>query len=122
MPSYIYKPECPYANERGIVEKNDEYYMWLSFNTKDSRMMNGNRPVEMRFISDSMDPTMHMSNGKLYTSKKKFRDETRARGCIEVGNEGETLTKKRAPVKLDRKQRREDIKKSIYQLRNGQIS
>ena len=122
MASYVYKPECPYANERGMVEKNEDYYMWLSFNSKDNRMMNGNQPVELRFISDSMDPTMHMSNGKLYTSKKKFRDETRARGCIEVGNEAPTLNKKRQPVKLDKRQRREDIKKSIYQLRNNQVS
>lgn len=120
MTSYVYKPECPYANERGMVEKNEEYYMWLSFNTKDNRMMNGNQPVELRFISDSMEPTMHMSNGKLYTSKKKFRDETRARGCIEVGNE-KLITKRKQQVKLDKRQRREDIKKSIYQLRNGQV-
>jgi hypothetical protein len=68
-----------------------------------------------------MAPTQHMANGRLYTSKKKFRDETRARGCIEVGNEVSTILKKKAPVKLDKKQRREDIKKAIYQIRNGQV-
>lgn len=121
MVSYVYKPECPYANERGMVEKNDQYYLWVAYNTKDNRMFNGNQPVEFRFNSDSMEPTMHMANGKMYTSKKKFRDETKARGCIEVGNETKTITKKRQVPKLDKKQRREDIKKAIYQLRNGQI-
>lgn len=119
MASYIYKPECHLANENGFVEKNDEYYMWFSYNTPDNRMMNGNTPVEFRFIKDEMEPTRHMSNGKLYTSKKKFRDETRARGCIEVGNETSTLMKKRQPIKLDKRQRREHIKRAVWELKNG---
>lgn len=119
MPSYIYNPKCPYANERGMVEKNDEYYLWVAYNTPDNRMMVGNKIIEFRFNSDTMEPTQHMANGRYYTSKKKFRDETRARGCIEVGNETNTILKKRAPVKLDRRKRREDIKKAIHQLRNG---
>ena len=119
MPSYVYKPECPYANERGMVEKNQEYYMWLMYNTPDNRMMRGNEAVEFRFISDTMEPTRHMVNGKIYTSKKKFRDETKARGCIEVGNETSTLTKKRPVVKLDKRKRREDIKRAVWELKNG---
>lgn len=38
-------------------------------------------------ISDTMDLMRHPVNGRYYDSKSKFRDETRARGCIEVGNE-----------------------------------
>ena len=34
-------------------------------------------------ISDEMSPTRHMADGNTYTSKKKFRDATRAAGCIE---------------------------------------
>lgn len=30
---------------------------------------------------------VHPSNGRRYDSKKRFRDETRARSCIEVGND-----------------------------------
>jgi hypothetical protein len=30
---------------------------------------------------------VHPCNGKRYDSKKRFRDETRARGCTEVGND-----------------------------------
>lgn len=38
-------------------------------------------------ITDEMPLTPHPCNGKHYSSKKFFRDETRARGCVEVGNE-----------------------------------
>ena len=127
MARYIHRPDCYLANERGMVEVNDEYYMWLSFhNGEDKRMMNGNEPVSLRFISDSMEPTRHMANGRMYTSKKKFRDETRARGCIEVGNEekyltntGSTIGQKKKVVKLDKRQRRDDIKRAIWEVKNG---
>lgn len=102
-----------------MVEKNEEYYLWLSMREPDNRMMNGNRPVEFRFISDTMEPTRHMVNNKIYTSKKKFRDETKARGCIEVGNEVAALTKKCPPIKLDKRKRREDIKRAVWELKNG---
>ncbi len=117
--SYIYKPECPYANERGMVEKNQEYYLWLDYNTPDNRMMIGNQIVEFRFNSDTMEPTRHMVNGKYYTSKKKFRNETKAYGCIEVGDQTQHLTKKREPKKLGRRERREDIKRALWEVRNG---
>ena len=38
-------------------------------------------------ISDTMRPMRHPSNGKIYDSKSRFRAETRARGCVEIGNE-----------------------------------
>ena len=38
-------------------------------------------------IGDTMEPTQHMADGKHYTSKRKFRDVTRAHGCVEVGND-----------------------------------
>lgn len=38
-------------------------------------------------ITDEMAPLAHPANGKYYTSKKKFRDETRARDLVEIGNE-----------------------------------
>jgi hypothetical protein len=69
-------------------------------------------------ISDIMPETKHMADGQVYTSKAKFREATRAAGCIEVGNETATLLKPRAPVTLDRGQRRDAIKKAIYELRN----
>jgi hypothetical protein len=69
-------------------------------------------------ISDEMAETRHMADGKYYTSKKKFRDATRAAGCVEVGDQTHILTKPRKPVELDRRQRREDIQRAIYELKN----
>lgn len=38
-------------------------------------------------IEDSMPPTRHPVDGKIYDSKSAFRFVTRAAGCEEVGNE-----------------------------------
>lgn len=53
-------------------------------------------------ISDSMEPTQHPCNGKMYTSKARFRAETRAHGCVEVGNDVKTTPKpKERPKKAE---------------------
>jgi hypothetical protein len=69
-------------------------------------------------ISDEMPETRHMADGKMYTSKAKFREATRATGCIEVGNETSTLLKPRQQIKMDPSKRRDDIRRTIYELRN----
>lgn len=67
-------------------------------------------------ISDTMSETRHMASGKYFTSKKKFRDETRAYGCVEVGNEAATLLKPRKRVELDRRSRREAIRRALHEF------
>lgn len=69
-------------------------------------------------ISDEMPETRHMADGKHYTSKAKFRQATRAAGCVEVGNETTTLLKPRRQIVLDPSKRRDDIRKAIYDSRN----
>lgn len=71
-------------------------------------------------ISDTMEPTRHMATNRIHTSKSAFRADTRASGCVEVGNETSYLTKPRAQIKPDRAKLREDLRRAIYQLRNGQ--
>ena len=68
-------------------------------------------------IADEMGPLRHMADGKIYTSKHKFREATKASGCIEIGNE--EVVRRRKPVLLDRRQRREDIRRAIHDLRDG---
>lgn len=67
-------------------------------------------------IRDEMEPTVHMATGRVISSKRKFRAETKAAGCIEVGDH---VFKPRQPVKLDRRERVESIRQTIYELRNG---
>lgn len=69
-------------------------------------------------ISDEMPETRHMADGKMYTSKAKFRQATRDAGCVEVGNETSTLLKPRQQVQLDPAKRREDIRRAFYDARN----
>lgn len=66
-------------------------------------------------ISDTMAPTKHMGTGEVLDSKAKFRQATRASGCVEIGTEA---IKPRKPILLDRGARREAIRRSIYELRN----
>ncbi len=67
-------------------------------------------------ISDTMTPIKHHGTGRVIDSKSKFRADTKASGCVEIGNE---TIKSRAPIQLDSGQRREAIRQSLYNLRNG---
>lgn len=119
MTTYKYQPENPLSNERGFVTL-DDYYQYQYLFTEDKRAVIGNQIVEFRFNSDTLEPTWHPADGKYYSSKKNFRDVTKAHGCIEIGNETKTLTKSRSYKKPSRKQRREDIKRAIWEVKNGQ--
>ena len=69
-------------------------------------------------ISDTMPELRHMADGQYYSSKAKFREVTKAHGCIEVGTETSYLNKPRERIKLDKRKRVDDIKKAIHQLKN----
>src|ERR1700759_3418347 len=99
--SWVYRPNHPKANENGMVDRSE-----AGFSCKNSAPY---------VISDTMEPTKHMGSGQVIDSKAKFRAETRATGCIEIGNEA---IKPRQPIKLDGGQRRESIRKAIYDLKN----
>lgn len=99
----VYKPDHPEANENGMIDRSLLYY-----EKGDSAYV----------ISDEMPEIRHMCDNKLYTSKAKFRETTRAHNCLEVGNEVSTLLKPRKPVQMDRRKRADDIRRAIYELRN----
>lgn len=102
----VYRPDHPQANENGMIDRQ------LAF----AHIDHGEAAY---VISDEMSPTRHMVDGRFYTSKAKFRAATKAHGCIEVGNETSTLLKPRKRVELDRGQRRNDIRRAMWELRNG---
>lgn len=68
-------------------------------------------------ISDEMGALVNHADGKIYTSKRKFREATKAAGCVEIGNE--IPITRRKPVLMDRRERREDIRRAIHDLRDG---
>lgn len=84
-------------------------------NKEDAEPLNGSGPA-FHYISDTMDTTRHMANGKLYDSKSEFRKATKAAGCREIGDH---VFKQRSPIKLDRGQRARDIKIAIDQLKSS---
>lgn len=109
MPSFVHYD--------GKLISKDEYYAIKYMKSAHLQMTVGNMPVVIRYNSDNMDATRHMASGKFFTSKAKFRAETKAYGCIEVGNDVKVAS--RRPIKLDKRKRREDIKQAISELKNG---
>ena len=71
------------------------------------------------YISDHMDPLLHHAAMRMIDSKSEFRRETKAHGCIEVGDSKNYGEKRLFTPKLDNRQRKEDIQKAVYQLKNG---
>ena len=73
----------------------------------------------IHIIRDEMDPTKHMANGRMYTSKAKFRQATRDAGCVEVGNDPAIYARPRAPVEFNPTVRRQQIRESIRRQLHG---
>ena len=71
-------------------------------------------------ISDEMDATKHMADGRMYTSKHKFRQATRDAGCVEVGNDPAILGRPRTPVAFNPHVRRQEIRESIRRQLHGE--
>ncbi len=72
-----------------------------------------NRPWVTAVISDTMDPLVNHANNKIYDSKHRFREATKAAGCIEKGND----RVKPRPQGIDNPS--EDVAKAVNMLRNG---
>jgi hypothetical protein len=67
-------------------------------------------------ISDNMEPIMHHGTGRMISSKREFSRETREAGMVEIGTEP---IRDRKPIKLDKRERVDSIRKAIYKLRNS---
>ena len=106
MTSFVYRPKHPQADEFGMVLADIA-----------GPKYSGDQAVYV--ISDTMEPLKHHGTGAIIDSKARFRADTKACGAVEIGNEP---IKPRQPIKLDKRERREAIAKSIYQLKNGHIA
>ena len=100
---YVYRPDHPEANSNGLIAAD----------IAPPKVESHSAPY---IISDTMQPLRHMGTGKIIDSKAKFRADTKASGCIETGNE---IPKPRLPIRLDKRQRREDIQRAVDDLRNN---
>jgi len=98
---YVHRPNHPQADQFGMVEAGLVDYEV--------------RNTAPYVISDTMEPLRHHGTGKVIDSKARFRADTRASGCIEIGNEP---GRPRQPIKLDKRKRAQDIQRAIHQLRN----
>ena len=119
MTVLVRRPGHPLADAQGWVDKE----AWRDYERSlpdldDKSYSFGNEKRKIHVIKDEMEATRHMADGRMYTSKKKFRDATRAHGCIEVGNEVKTLTAPRQFTMPSREQRRDHIRRAIWELKN----
>ena len=117
MAKQRFKPDHPLADDSGWVELNDDYYVYLPQTDPDNVATIDGQRICMNYISDHMDETRHMANGKYYTSKSSFRKATKAAGCIEVGNDPSIIPKARKPIVMDRRKRREDIRSALHEIK-----
>lgn len=69
-------------------------------------------------VSDHMEPVQHPCTGEFFTSKRMFREVTKAHGCIEVGNDPARLRPRPKP-KPDRKAIRKSIQKAFEMHASG---
>lgn len=98
---YLYRPGHPQADEFGMI---------------DADLANKDHTTAPHIISDHMEPIKHHGTGRILDSKSEFRKDTRAVGCIEIGNE---QIKPRIPIPLDKRKRVDEIRRTIYELKNG---
>lgn len=82
-------------------------------NTPEIRPRAARSTRAVHYISDHMDPTVHMATGEVIDSKSKFRQRTREAGCVEVGNE-----KFPEREKPSRQQLHNDMRNAIEKLRS----
>lgn len=98
----VYRPNHPQANENGMVpysiagprnEKAQAFYV----------------------ISDTIDHIKHPGTGAMIDSKSKFREHTRASGCVEVGTDP-AASKPRPRFEVSERDIAMDVKRSIAEL------
>ena len=106
MTVYVYRPKHPEADGNGMVP----------LSIAGPKQVSNSAPS---VISDTMAPLKHHGTGAIIDSKARFRADTKASGCVEIGTE---RIKPRQPIQLDKGSRREAIQKAIYQLKNGHIA
>lgn len=64
---------------------------------------------------DTMEATQHPCDGRFYTSKARFRSETKAHGCVEMGNDPARLRMQDKP-KPDRQAIRDTLQQARARL------
>jgi hypothetical protein len=103
--SLVYRPGHPLANENGMVESH-----FAGAPPQAGRRFGKGPSV----ISDTMEPLKHMGTGRVLDSKSKFRADTRASGCVEVGNDPAALRARPTPepegVHMDVKRAMEELR------------
>ena len=108
--TWVYRPNHPLACENGMAEKHlviDEPVAASSLP----------RPY---VVSDSLGGEVkHMATGRMLDSKSEHRRLNKELGLVELGNEKSAHLKQERPAKLDKAQRKNDIRKAIHELRNG---
>lgn len=71
--------------------------------------------VGPQIISDTIEPFRHMGTGEVYSSKSRYRNDLRAQGYVEVGNDRQGAQAKPPPIQ-GRAERQQMIRDTYRQL------
>lgn len=100
---WVYRPDHPLANSNGMVDQ------------KIAGPKNHANPATY-VISDTLPGHLkHPCTGAMIDSKAKFREHTRASGCVEVGTDAAAL-KPRPQFQVSEREIVMDVKRSIAEL------
>ncbi len=103
MGAVVYRPDHPDANENGMVPVEIAGPKNIKLGTS-AYVISDNLGAHLR----------HMATGRYHDSKSEFRKDTKASGCVEVGNEATAKPRKW----IEPPAPGADIKRAIEQLRS----
>ena len=97
----VYRPNHPAANSNGMVPRRIAEFTKVR--------------AGFYVISDTMDHIKHPGTGAMIDSKAKFREHTRASGCVEVGTDA-AASRPRPRFQVSERDIVNDVKRSIAEL------
>jgi hypothetical protein len=108
--SWVRRPDHPLADEFGMVEK----HLVIDEPRAASKLP---RPY---IVSDNLGGGIkHLATGQVLDSKSAHRKLNKELGLVELGNEKKAHLSQPAPTKLDKRERKNAIRKAIKELKEG---
>jgi len=108
--SWVYRPNHPLANDNGMVERH----------LVDEAPRAASSLPRPYVVSDNLGGGVkHLATGQILDSKSAHRKLNKELGLVELGNEKKAHLSQPAPAKLDKRERKNAIRKAIKELKEG---
>lgn len=95
------------------IQVSHNRYMWFPSKEVYEDRLKQKESISPNVIDDTMQAAWHPITGEVLESKSRFREVTRAHGCVEVGNELLSQKPERPYEGLPKEEVREAILRSL---------